>query len=441
MLAVASDPDRPGDHAAAVRGSRSRRGGRRPAAARCPAAPRQWHQDDGGQRAHEQRTSATRGPGAPGSRRAAPRGDALGLCRRAPSARSRCEGSYSGVTDAAFPSGAPRTCAQLGCRSHVREGPGRQPRRDRDPRRPRAATSWASRPSRSTPRSTATRSTSRAPTRRTCSAGRPAAESYLNVEKILEVVPRVRRRGGPSRLRLPGRERRASPRRCEDAGIVFIGPPAQRDRGDGLQDPRPRADAGRRRADRAGHDRAVADRRGRVAGSSPPTSATRWRSRPRAAAAARASASRWTSPSSRRPSRAPPREGEKFFSDATRLPRALPARPAPRRGPGPRRPPRQRHPPRRARLLGPAPPPEGHRGVAGAGRRRGAARADRQDRRRRRAGRRLRRRGDDRGPAPGRRVLLPRDEHPRPGRALRDRDGRPASTSSARASAPRPASS
>ena len=36
------------------------------------------------------------------------------------------------------------------------------------------------------------------------------------------------------------------------------------------------------------------------------------------------------------------REGEKFFSDADRLPRALPARPAPRRGPGPRRPPRQR---------------------------------------------------------------------------------------------------
>ncbi len=31
--------------------------------------------------------------------------------------------------------------------------------------------------------------------------------------------------------------------------------------------------------------------------------------------------------------------------------------------------------------------------------------------------------GHDRGPAPGRRVLLPRDEHPRPGRALRDRDG------------------
>ena len=37
-------------------------------------------------------------------------------------------------------------------------------------------------------------------------------------------------------------------------------------------------------------------------------------------------------------------------------------------------------------------------------------------------GRRLRRRRHDRGHAPGRRVLLPGDEHPRPGRALRDRD-------------------
>ena len=50
-------------------------------------------------------------------------------------------------------------------------------------------------------------------------------------------------------------------------------------------------------------------------------------------------------------------------------------------------------------------------------------RADRQDRHRGRRRRQLHRRGHDRGPAPGRRVLLPGDEHPRPGRALRDRDG------------------
>ena len=48
---------------------------------------------------------------------------------------------------------------------------------------------------------------------------------------------------------------------------------------------------------------------------------------------------------------------------------------------------------------------------------------DRQDRHRRGARRRLPLRRHDRGAAPGRRVLLPRDEHARAGGALRDRDG------------------
>ena len=117
------------------------------------------------------------------------------------------------------------------------------------------------------------------------------------------------------------------------------------------------------------------------------------------------------------------REGEKFFGDDTRLPRALPRRSPPRRGPGARRLPRQRDPPRRARLLDPAPPPEADRGGARPARRRGDARADRQDRHRRRRGRRLPRRRHRRGHAGRRRLLLPRDEHARPGRALRDRDG------------------
>ena len=132
--------------------------------------------------------------------------------------------------------------------------------------------------------------------------------------------------------------------------------------------------------------------------------------------------------------------GREVLLRRDRLPRALPARPAPRRGPGARRRARQRDPPRRARLLDPAPPPEADRGVAGAARRRGAARADRPDRDRGGARGRLPRRGDDRGPAAGRRVLLPRDEHARPGRALRDRGDDRASTSCASRSGSRPAS-
>ena len=56
--------------------------------------------------------------------------------------------------------------------------------------------------------------------------------------------------------------------------------------------------------------------------------------------------------------------------------RALPRRLAPHRGPGARRLPRQRGAPRRARVQPAAAPPEGGRGVALAGGRRRAARAD-----------------------------------------------------------------
>ena len=114
------------------------------------------------------------------------------------------------------------------------------------------------------------------------------------------------------------------------------------------------------------------------------------------------------------------REGEKFFGDPHRLPRALPAQPAPRRGPDHRRQRGQHRAPRRARLLGPAPPPETDRRGARAGGRRSPARAHGHHRHRGRACRRLPLGRHDRGPAARRRVLLPRDEHPRPGRALRD---------------------
>ena len=60
-----------------------------------------------------------------------------------------------------------------------------------------------------------------------------------------------RRGGDPPRLRLPVRERRVRRAPARRPGIVFVGPPADGDRGDGRQDPR-QADGGRgRRAGRA----------------------------------------------------------------------------------------------------------------------------------------------------------------------------------------------
>ena len=134
-------------------------------------------------------------------------------------------------------------------------------------------------------------------------------------------------------------------------------------------------------------------------------------------------------------SRTRPDELEKAFAGASRrgrallrrpdgLRRALPGGPAPRRGPDPRRRPRHRRPPRRARLLDPAPPPEADRGVPRAGRSPpSCARGSRRSASRPRAPSATAAPGTVEGLLRRRRVLLPRDEHPRAGRAQRDRDG------------------
>ena len=206
-----------------------------------------------------------------------------------------------------------------------------------------------------------------------------------------------RRRGDPSRLRLPRRERGLRARRRE-AGLVWIGPPpeaieamgsktAARERMQaagvpiipGTTEPVDSAEevvAARRRARLPARDQGVGRRR-------------------REGAQGRAR----SADEVERAFESARREGEAYFADATVYVERYLEDP--------------RHvevqvladahgnvdPPRRARLHDPAPPPEARRGDAVARRRRRAARADRRDRRRRGARRRLPVGRNDRGPA------------------------------------------
>ena len=271
--------------------------------------------------------------------------------------------------------------------------------------------------------------TSRVPARRSTSATARLPRTTCNIEKILDAAAR----SGAQAIH-PGygflAENAPFAQACEDAGIVFIGPPASAIEAMGSKTRARELMQAAGVPIVPGHDRAGGDRRRRAAhrqgrdrlpGRGQGGRRRRRQGLPRRAHRGRAGG---------RIRGLEPRRREVLLRP-DRLPRALPARPSPRRGPGARRPPRQRDPPRRARLLDPASPPEGDRGVAGAGmgRRPADPRAHRQDRRGRRQGGRLRRRRHHRGPVRdargrtrGARVLLPRDEHARAGRALRDRD-------------------
>ncbi len=55
--------------------------------------------------------------------------------------------------------------------------------------------------------------------------GAAAADTYLRADLIIEAALRAGRRRGPSRLRLPVGERRASPAAVQAAGLTWIGPP------------------------------------------------------------------------------------------------------------------------------------------------------------------------------------------------------------------------
>ena len=122
--------------------------------------------------------------------------------------------------------------------------------------------------------------------------GPTAAESYLNVE---QASSRSAGESGAEAVH-PGygflAENAPFAAACEEAGITFIGPPASAIEAMGSKTRARELDAGRGRPDRARAPPTRSTRSTTRAASPTTTSATRSPSRPRAAAAARASASR-----------------------------------------------------------------------------------------------------------------------------------------------------
>ena len=130
-------------------------------------------------------------------------------------------------------------------RRALREGARGQPRRDRGARHPRLPRSWASAPvavySGGRPRRAPRAARRRGATR---SGPRPSRESYLRIDRVLDGGPQERRRRRPSRLRLPGRERRTSRRPARRRGSSSSGRAARRSRS-WARRPRPAASPSR----------------------------------------------------------------------------------------------------------------------------------------------------------------------------------------------------
>ena len=181
---------------------------------------------------------------------------------------------------------------------------------------------------------------------------------------------------------------------CARAGVVFVGPPPGGDAGDGPQELGQGADAEGRRAGRAGLSRrqpepeipAREGLRDRLSGSH---QGDRRRRRARHAAGRRAYGVR-------RGAREREPRGGGGVRRRARADREIRRLAPPHRDAGVRRRPRELRPSFRARLLAPAPAPEGGRGMPGAGPAGGDARGHGESCDRRRAGGRLCRGGDGR---------------------------------------------
>ena len=244
------------------------------------------------------------------------------------------------------------------------QGTHRQPRRDRRPGRsaPAATPAWPASPS--TPTPTATRLHARLADEAYALGGDTAAETYLRIDKLLDVAARA----GADAVH-PGygflSENADFAQAVIDAGLTWIGPTPQaiRDLGDKV--------TARHIAQRAGAPLVpgtpdpVGRRRTRW-WRSPSSTACRSPSRPPSAAAG--AGSRWPARMEEIPAAVRvghPRGGRRVRPGRV-LRRALP-RPAPaRRGAGPRRPARQRDRGRHPGLLAAAAAPEAGRGGAGA---------------------------------------------------------------------------